>query len=102
MPPCHKMTRTRSPGRLDEKLAVRANRLEAVMLHHDGLPREQSEKKRRQCGACQMNHIGSTNQIPQMNEIRLANNTKRKRPIVKFSCWSLRRKSDLEFWIAAG
>src|SRR5271169_193618 len=101
MPARHKMTRTRNSGRFDEKLAGRANRLKTVMLYDDGLPRKQPEKKRRQCWARHMNDIGITDQIPQVNEIRLANNTKREQRIVKFVSRSLRRKGDLEFQIAA-
>src|SRR5580692_10991527 len=48
-----------------------------------------------------MHDIGSANQIPQVDEIGLADNFERKGQIVKFLRWSLRRERDFEFQISA-
>jgi hypothetical protein len=47
VPSRHEVARARSAGGLDEKLAVRANRLKPVMLDDHGLARKKREKKGR-------------------------------------------------------
>ena len=102
MPARHEMPRARNSGGLDQKLSIRANRLKPVMLDNDGLAREKAENNRGQRWTCDMNDIRSAYQIPQFDKCRLADNSKRKRAIVKFPRGSLRRESNLEFRIAVG
>ncbi len=97
MPVCHKVSRTWRRSRLDQKLAVRANRLKPVMLNNDWLAAKKAENDRRQRRARHMNDIGSSDQIPKLNDTWLTDNTKRQRPIVKFPRGRLRSESDLEF-----
>src|SRR5208282_207740 len=58
VPPSHKMSRTRRAGGLNQQLAIRANRLKAVMFDDDRLARQKAENKRRQRWTCNMNDIG--------------------------------------------
>jgi len=102
MPARHEVPRARHPGRLDQKLAVRANRLKAVMLYDDWFAREKPERKRGQSGTCNVNDVGSANQIPQFIERWPANHSKWKRAIVKALRGRLRGEDEFELRLAAG
>ena len=93
----HEVSWARRSRGLDEKLAVRANRLEAVMLDDDRLVCKEPEDKRRKRGACHVHSIGSPNQIPQMNQTRPAHDTKWEPAVVELVRGSLRDNGDLEF-----
>lgn len=96
------MPRAWSSGVLDEKLAIWANRLKAVMLQDDRLSYKQSKKKRCQRGACNMDDIGSAYQIPQLDQSWPADDTKRKRRVVKSIRGRLRDEHEIKFRIAVG
>jgi len=100
MPAGHEVPRTRGSCGFDQKLSIRANRLKPVMLDNDWLTRKKAENNRRQRRACHMNDVRSADQIPQFDECGLADNSKRKRAIVKLARWSFRRERDFEFWTA--
>jgi hypothetical protein len=102
VPSRHEVARARSAGGLDEKLAVRANRLKPVMLDDHGFPRKQSKESRRQSRSRNVNGVGLADQIPQLNQRWPPHDTKRKQTIVKLARGGLRSQTNLEFRIAAG
>jgi len=99
--PCHEVTGARPCGGLDQQLAVRTDRLKAVMLDDHRPARKEAQDKGDQSGPCNMNDMGGAYHMPQLDESWLADDTKRKRPIIKFIRLRLCDECNFELWIAA-
>jgi hypothetical protein len=86
----------RSALRLDEKLAIGANGLEAVMFDDDEPSCQQTQDHGREGGASDVDDIGRANEPPKAKKTWLPDNGKGKRAVVVITGWSLRHQSDFE------
>jgi hypothetical protein len=92
----HEVAGAGHAGRLDEKLAVGANGLKAVMLDNERLSRHEAQNERRERRASGMDDVRLTNELPDLNEAWMANRKEWICAVVEIPGRSLRDKGNFE------
>ncbi len=92
----HEVAGARRAGRLYEKLAVGTNGLKAVMLDYERFSRQKAKEERRERRPGDVNDICFSNELPELDEARLANRLKWICAVVEIPRWSLRHQRDFE------
>ena len=87
--------------RLDEELAVGANRLKSVMFDDHEFPNQEAKNERCQCRTGDMDEIRFSNQAPELKEAGLADRHEWECTVIITSCRSVCDKRDFELWRAA-
>src|SRR3984893_6293051 len=82
--------------RFDEKLAVGAYRLKAMMLDDDGLASKKSADQRCKSGTSNVDDIGSADELAKTRESRLADHTEGEHVVIEVALWSLRDDGNCE------
>jgi hypothetical protein len=86
----HEVPGTGHAHRFDEKLAVGAYRLKAMMLDDNGLTSKKSADQRCKSGTSDVDDIGSADELAKTRESRPADDTEGERVVIEVARWSLR------------
>jgi hypothetical protein len=92
----HEVAGARHTGRLNEKLAVGANRLKTVMFDDKGFPPQEAKDERRERRAGNVNDIGFSKELPEWKEAWLANHAEWICAVVEIPRRSLRHQRNFE------